>query len=298
MPELPDVIVYCDALQRAVVGATIQDVVCLGPSLLRTFEPPVEDAVDRQVVAIHRFGKRIALKLSDDHFLVFHLMIAGRFRWLAPDAKSPAKITQAYFKTDRGTLALTDASKKKRSTLHFIVGADALDSFTTNALDVRDASLADFRERLLAENRTLKRMLTTPAHFDGIGNAYSDEILHRARLSPIKQTQKLVDDEIARLYEATRDVLDEWIEKLRKKFHDKFPGPGEITAFRPGFAVHGKFGKPCPVCASPVQRIVYAENECNYCATCQNAGRVLADRSLSRLLKEDFPRDIEEWMAS
>ncbi|MGE3180620.1 MAG: Fpg/Nei family DNA glycosylase [Phycisphaerae bacterium] len=296
MPELPDVLVYCDVLQRVLVGATIRDIRILGPSLLRTFDPPIEQATDRNVIAVHRRGKRIAFELTDAHFLVFHLMIAGRFRWLTAEARPPAKITQAMIRTDDGALAVTEASKKKRATLHYVVGKEALNQFSTAALDLCDAKLDEFCARLQAENRTVKRMLTSPAHFDGVGNAYSDEILHRARLSPIKQTRKLSEDEIARLHKAACDVLNEWTNRLRDEFRDRFPGPGEITAFRPDFAVHGKFGQPCPDCGAPVQRILYAENECNYCARCQNAGRVLADRSLSRLLKDDWPRAIEDWM--
>lgn len=264
--------------------------------MLRTFDPPVDAAEGKRVVSVERLGKRILLGLEPDLFLVVHLMIAGRLLWKAAGTKPKGKIDLASFDFgDAGVLVLTEASPKKRASLHVLRGREALAAHDRGGIDVLRCSLAEFGAVLTGENRTLKRRLTDPRAFSGIGNAYSDEILHAARLSPVKLTGSLKSEEIGRLHESTVRVLQDWIKRLRAEFANRFPGVGEITAFRPEFAVHGKYGKPCPVCGSPVQRIVHAENETNYCATCQTGGKVLADRSLSRLLKEDWPRTIEEW---
>ncbi len=294
MPELPDVTIYVEKLRERVAGAALRRADIIGPFLLRTFEPPVEAAVGRRVESVGRAGKRIVLSMEGDVHLVFHLMIAGRFRWLAPLARPPAKISLAAFAFDAGTLALTEAGTKRRASLHIIAGADELRRLDHGGIEPLDCETSAFAAALRRENHTLKRSLTDPRLFSGIGNAYSDEILHAARLSPVKLTSRLTDAEIARLHGATVTTLTRWIDELRAEFHDRFPGPGEITAFRPGFAVHGRYNLPCPACGTPVQRIRYAENETNYCPTCQNEGRVLADRSLSRLLREDWPRTVDE----
>jgi len=296
VPELPDIEAYLSALRPRVVDRLLSRIVIKGPFLLRTFEPPADAAEGKRVVSVERIGKRIVLGLEADLFLVIHLMIAGRLLWKAAGTKPTGKIDLASFDFgEAGVLVLTEASPKKRTSLHVIHGRDALAAQDRGGIDVLACSPDDFGRVLIHENRTLKRRLTDPRAFSGIGNAYSDEILHAARLSPIKLTGSLKPDEIARLRESTVRVLKVWIDRLRAEFKDRFPGVGEITAFRPEFAVHGKYGKPCPDCGSPVQRIVHAENETNYCAICQTGGRVLADRSLSRLLKEDWPRTIEEW---
>ena len=292
MPELPDVVVYVESLERRIVGRELEHVRLLSPFVLRTAVPPLAAVEGRRVVAIRRLGKRIVLELTDEFFLVLHLMIAGRLRWIARSAKPPARITLATFQFPAGTLAFTEAGTRKRASLHVVQGESALADFDLGGLELATADMAAFRDRLLRENHTLKRALTDPRLFSGIGNAYSDEILHRARLSPIAQTQKLAAEEIDRLYQATRDVLAEWVERLRAETGDAFPAG--VTAFRPQMAVHGKFGHPCPTCGAPVQRIVYAENETNYCARCQTRGVILADRALSRLLKSTWPRSIDE----
>jgi len=296
VPELPDIETYLGALAPRVVGRALSRIVIKGPFLLRTFEPAVESAEGKRVVSVERLGKRIVLGLEGDLFLVIHLMIAGRLLWKPAGTRPKGKIDLASFDFGEfGVLVLTEASPKKRASLHVIRGREALAMHDRGGIDVLACPLAEFSRALTNENRTLKRRLTDPRAFSGIGNAYSDEILHAARLSPIKLTGSLKSDEIARLHQGTVRVLTEWIDRLRAEFKDHFPGVGEITAFRPEFAVHGKYGKPCPDCGSPVQRIVHAENETNYCATCQTGGKVLADRSLSRLLKDDWPRTIEEW---
>lgn len=278
------------------VDRLLSRIVIKGPFLLRTFEPPADAAEGKRVVSVERIGKRIVLRLEADLFLVIHLMIAGRLLWKAAGTKPTGKIDLASFDFgEAGVLVLTEASPKKRASLHVIHGRDAIAAQDRGGIDVLSCSPDDFGRVLIHENRTLKRRLTDPRAFSGIGNAYSDEILHAARLSPIKLSGSLKPDEIARLHEGAVRVLKVWIDRLRAEFRDRFPGVGEITAFRPEFAVHGKYSKPCPVCGSPVQRIVHAENETNYCATCQTGGKVLADRSLSRLLKDDWPRTIEEW---
>jgi formamidopyrimidine-DNA glycosylase len=292
MPELPDVVVYVESLERRIVGQRLDHVRLISPFVLRTVTPSPAAAEGRRVEAVRRLGKRIVISLVDGHFLVLHLMIAGRLRWLERGQKLPARITLASFVFATGTLAFTEAGSKKRASLHVVQGEAALAAFDMGGLDVTGADPAAFHERLLRENHTLKRALTDPRLFSGIGNAYSDEILHRARLSPIALTQKLSPEEIARLHRAARAVLAEWTARLRAETGKDFPTG--VTAFRPDMAVQGKFGQPCPVCGAPVQRIVYAENETNYCARCQTGGAILADRSLSRLLKSSWPRSIDE----
>ena len=294
MPELPDIITYVGALRPRVVGQPLQRVRLASSFLLRSVDPPISAVEGQRVEDIRRLGKRIVLCLTDDLFLVFHLMIAGRFRWERRGAKPPGKIGLAAFDFPTGTLLMTEASPKKRAALHLVRGAAGLAAHDPGGIEVLDADEAAFRAALLCENHTLKRALTDPHLFSGIGNAYSDEILHAARLSPVKQTAKLSDEEITRLYAATQRTLRHWIGVLHEQFRDHFPGAGEVTAFRDGFAVHGRYRQPCPDCGAPVQRIRYAENETNYCAVCQTTGRLLADRSLSRLLKDDWPRSLEE----
>ncbi len=292
MPELPDVAVYVDGLERRAVGQQLERVRLISPFVLRTAVPPLASTEGRRVVAVRRLGKRIVLALEGDFFLVLHLMIAGRLRWLARGDHPPVRITLALFDFVAGTLAFTEAGTKKRASLHVVHGESALAAFDLGGLEVSTADLAAFGERLQRENHTLKRALTDPHLFSGIGNAYSDEILHRARLSPIALTHKLGAEEIARLHQAAREVLEEWTSRLRAEAGDEFPT--HVTAFRPGMAVHGRFGQPCPLCGAPVQRIVYAENETNYCARCQTRGIILADRALSRLLKASWPKSIDE----
>jgi formamidopyrimidine-DNA glycosylase len=263
------------------------------PFVVRSVTPPISAIQNRQVRALRRLGKQIVLEFEGDLFLIVHLMIAGRFQWKERGAKIPGKLGLAAFDFPSGTLLLTEAGSKKRASLHLVEGERNLAVFDRGALEVLGSSLEAFREALTRENHTLKRSLTDPRLFSGIGNAYSDEILHRARLSPMKLTQKLNDEEISRLHQATQSTLVEWIERLKKEAGIEFPS--KVTAFRREMAVHGRFGQPCPACGSPVQRIVYAENECNYCATCQTEGRLLADRALSRLLKQDWPRSLDEW---
>jgi formamidopyrimidine-DNA glycosylase len=292
MPELPDLTVYLERLQTHVLGQILRRVVLLNPFLLRTATPPIASVEGRTVVGFRRLGKRIVIALEGDRFLVLHLMIAGRLRWLAEGAKPPGRISLALFEFDSGKLLLTEAGSKRRASLHVVEGESALAAMDPGGLDVLGARLADFTRRLQSENHTLKRALTDPHLFSGIGNAYSDEILHRARLSPLALSGQLAEPEIARLYEAIRAVLVEWTERLRAEAGPGFPA--KVTAFHEAMAVHGRHGKPCPVCGAPVQRIVYAENETNYCARCQTDGRILADRALSRLLKKTFPRSIDE----
>ena len=293
MPELPDITVYLEALERRVVGQPLIAISVHTPFLLRTFDPPLQAAAGKVVRGVERYGKRLVFALDDAIFAVIHLMIAGRFHWLAPGARiTRNKNLLATFEFPTGTLTLTEAGSKKRASLHLVRGHEALDQFRRSGIEPLECSLDSFSERLRSENHTIKRSLTDPRLFSGIGNAYSDEILHRARMSPAKLTSRMSDDEIARVFEATRAVLVEWVERLRVEAGEKFPE--KVTAFRPEMAVHGKYGQPCPVCGSPVQRIRYADNETNYCARCQTEGRLLADRALSRLLKQDWPRRIEE----
>jgi formamidopyrimidine-DNA glycosylase len=295
MPELPDILVYQNALNERVVGEPVERVRAVSPFFVRTFDPPLEAVVSKRVEAVTRLGKRIVLRLDDGLCLVIHLMIAGRFRWKdEPGAKLPGKIGLAAFDCPTGTLLITEAGSKKRASLHVVRGSEELAQHDRGGLEPLDTTLEQFRESLAFENHTFKRSLTDPRIFSGIGNAYSDEILHAARLSPVKQTARLSEDEISRLHSSTQSVLEHWIEHLHNEFQDRFPGAGEITAFRPEFAVHGKYGQPCPECDTQVQRIRYAGNETNYCPRCQTEGKLLADRSLSRLLKSDWPKTIEE----
>jgi formamidopyrimidine-DNA glycosylase len=290
MPELPDLAVYVDALNRRVRGQVLNAVRVRNPFVLRTVDPPLDAVAGCRVTGVRRQGKRIVLELAGELFLVVHLMIAGRLRWLEAGRAAPARIPLALFEFANGTLALTEAGTKRRASLHVVRGAAALAALDSGGLEIGDIDATTFAARLRAENHTLKRALTDPHIVSGIGNAYSDEILHRAKLSPIAQTAKLDDDAMARLYAAATSVLDEWTQRLRTETGDRFPE--KVTAFRPAMAVHGKFRQPCPVCGTPVQRIVYAENECNYCPRCQTNGVVLADRALSRLLHKSFRREI------
>ena len=292
MPELPDVVVYVEHLAARIVGQRLEHIRLLNPFLLRTAEPPIAAVEGLRVIGVRRLGKRIVVVLEDELFLVLHLMIAGRLRWQEPGAKPPGRITLAMLEFGTGTLVFTEAGTKRRASLHVVRGEAALSAFDKGGLETIDADLAAFRERLQRENHTLKRALTDPQLFSGIGNAYSDEILHRARLSPLALTQKLAPFEVDRLHAAARSVLIEWTDRLRAAAGTDFPR--NVTAFRPEMAVHGKFGRPCPDCGAPVQRIVYAENETNYCARCQTRGTVLADRAMSRLLKSTWPRSIDE----
>lgn len=292
MPELPDISLYVDALERRVGGSVLLDVRLKSPFLLRSVEPPLASAKGKRVVGVSRLGKRIVFALEDDLFLVLHLMIAGRLKWREAGKKPVTKIDLAAFDFSAGTVLLTEAGSKRRASLHVVAGSEGLAAFDRGGLEVLDATLEQFAERLTSESHTVKRALTDPRLFSGIGNAYSDEILHRARLSPVKLTRRLTPAEIRTLFEATRGTLVEWTDRLRAELGDGFPE--KVTAFRDEMAVHGKYGQPCPVCGTAVQRIRYADNETNYCPTCQTDGRLLADRALSRLLREDWPRSIEE----
>jgi formamidopyrimidine-DNA glycosylase len=292
VPELPDLETYIEALAPRTVGRRLERVRIGGPSLLRSVDPPVAAAEGLRVVALRRLGKRIAIGLEGELFLVLHLMIAGRLRWRPRGAALARRGGLAAFDFESGTLLLTEAGTKRRATLHVVRGETALAAHDPGGLEVLACDLASFRARITAENHTLKRTLTDPRILAGIGNAYSDEILHRARLSPVRQTRRLSEAETLRLFAAARETLSAWTERLRRETGDGFPE--KVTAFREGMAVHGRFGKPCPECGAPVQRIVHAENETNYCAACQTGGRLLADRALSRLLHEDWPRTLDE----
>ena len=297
MPELPDITIYLETLAPRIVGQPLEHARITSPSLLRTVDPPLAAAEGRKVVRLRRIGKRIVWEMEGDIFLVFHLMIAGRFKWRPQGTSPPAKVGLASFDFPTGTLLLTEASPKHRASLHVVEGEARLAAHDPGGLDVLAADLDAFRTRLQSESHTLKRALTDPHLFDGIGNWLSDEILHAAKLSLFQLTGKLTDEEIARLYEATQKTTRCWIEKLRAETGGGTKFPEKVSAFKEGMAVHGRYKQPCPVCGSPVQRIRYADNEANYCATCQTSGRVLADRSLSRLLKADWPRSLEEWEA-
>ena len=292
MPELPDVTLYVEALTARVVGHPMTAVSLKSPFVLRSVTPPIDALSGKTVRDVRRIGKRIALGFDGDLFLVIHLMIAGRLRWREPGQKLGfgGKMLLASFAFPNGTLFFTEASSKKRASLEVVEGGGGLDRLNPGGVEPLASTLEQFAAALTRENHTLKRALTDPHLFSGIGNAYSDEILHAAKLSPLKLTRSMTDEETARLYDATRATLLVWIDQLRHELHGGFPE--KVTAFRAAMAVHGRFKQPCPVCGTPVQRIVYAENECNYCARCQTGGRVLADRSLSRLLKEDWPREI------
>jgi formamidopyrimidine-DNA glycosylase len=295
VPELPDVLVYIERLTPLILGQPVVQVHLASPFVLRTVEPPISDIQGRTITAIRRLGKRIALGVEGDLFVVIHLMIAGRLRWRPKGKTLRGKMLLAEFRFPDGTLYLTEAGSKRRASIHVVQGENSLAAFERGGLEVMSASLAEFAARLRSENHTLKRSLTDPRLMSGIGNAYSDEILHRARLSPLMLTSRITDEQLSELFDATRSTLAEWTDRLRTEAGDTFPE--KVTAFHDEMAVHGRFRKPCPVCGAPVQRIRYAENETNYCARCQTGGRVLADRSLSRLLKDDWPRNIDEWEA-
>ena len=292
MPELPDVTVYVELIAAKTVGRTIDRVRIASPFVLRSVDPPVSAAEGKIVRDVRRIGKRIAIGLDGDIWIVIHLMIAGRFRWLAPGAKIPGRMGLAAFDFENGTLILTEAGTQRRASITLVRGEEALGAIDRGGVEPLEVDQKIFAEQLRKENHTLKRSFTDPTLFSGIGNAYSDEIFHRARISPIKLTSRLTDEEISRLYSATREVLIEWTERLRNEAGGEFPA--KVTAFHDEMAVHGRYGKPCPVCGSPVQRIRYASNETNYCARCQTEGRLLADRALSRLLKQDWPKSIDE----
>jgi formamidopyrimidine-DNA glycosylase len=292
MPELPDVEVYREAIAARVTGEALAGIRVDHPFVLRTAVPPIAEATGKRVREVRRLGKRIVLGLDDALFVVIHLMIAGRLLWLEPDAKAPRRITLARLEFGPGTLVLTEAGSKRRASLHVVRGDAALATFDPGGLDVLASDVIAFAARLRQENHTLKRALTDPHILSGIGNAYSDEILHRAKLSPLALTGKVTDAELARLHAATRAVLAEWTARLRDEAAGAFPV--RVTAFRPEMAVHGRYRQACPVCGAPVQRIVYAENESNYCARCQTGDRLLADRSLSRLLKASWPRTLDD----
>jgi formamidopyrimidine-DNA glycosylase len=293
VPELPDITTYLDALKPRILGERLDAIRILNPFILRSADPPIISAEGRRVRELRRLGKRIVIGLDGDLYLVIHLMIAGRLRWRPTGKPARGPNGMAAFKFPKGTLLFTEASKKHRASLHLVRGQASLAAHDPGGIDVLEADAVTFANVLRRERHTLKRSLTDPTLFSGIGNAYSDEILHAAKLSPLQLTTNLADDEIARLHDATRRTLREWTERLRAEVGDGFPE--KVTAFRDGMAVHGRYRKPCPVCGSPVQRIRYAENEANYCATCQTGGRVLADRGLSRLLKDDWPRSLDEW---
>jgi formamidopyrimidine-DNA glycosylase len=292
MPELPDIMLYLRALAPRVVGQRVVRIRLSSPFLLRSINPPLSSVEGRDVVGLRRLGKRIVFEFEGDLFLVFHLMIAGRFRWKPPGASIPGKVGLMAIDFEHGTLVMTEAGTKKQASLHVVSGRDALAQHDPGGLEVLAADFPAFRAALQRDNHTLKRALTDPHLFSGIGNAYSDEVLHAARLSPFKQTSTLTEEEVRRLFDATRETLSKWIADLQAEAGGEFPE--KVTAFHEGMAVHGRYGKPCPDCGSPVQRVVYASNEANYCATCQTGGRLLADRSLSRLLRDDWPRTLEE----
>ncbi len=292
MPELPDIALYVEALSDRLAGKKLRSIRLFSPFLLRSVDPPIEATADRTITGIRRLGKQIIIDLDGDLHAILHLMVAGRLRWAKPGARPPGKIGLAAFDVEGGSLLVTEASSKKRASLHLVRGEGSLRAFDRGGLEIGEATYEQFHEQLRREQHTLKRCLTDPRLFSGIGNAYSDEILHHARLSPLARSQNLADGEARRLFDSTRSVLAEWTARLREEANGAFPA--KVTAFRPDMAVHGRFGKPCPNCGTVIQRIVYAENECNYCPRCQTNGRILADRSLSRLLKEDWPKTIDD----
>ena len=292
MPELPDITLYLAALSPRILGQPLEHIRIRSPFVLRSVDPPLTSVNGKRVIGLRRLGKRVVLSLEDDLFVVIHLMIAGRFRWREAGAKAGGKLVLATFEFPTGSLQLTEAGTKRRASVHLVSGEAALDPFRRGGLEVLESDLASFAERLTSENHTVKRALTDPRLFSGIGNAYSDEILHRAKMSPLALTSRLTEEHIETLYAATRTTLLEWIDRLQRETGNAFPE--KVTAFREGMAVHGRYGQPCPACGSPVQRIRYADNETNYCARCQTGGRLLADRAMSRLLKQDWPRSIDE----
>ncbi len=293
MPELPDIVLYLEALEPRVLHQPLERIRLANPFLLRSALPPIGGVDGKKVVALRRLGKRLVFALEDDLFLIMHLMIAGRLHWKPKGAKPPGRIGLAAFDFPKGTLILTEAGSKRRASLYLVRGEAELAKHDPGGLDVFAIDATNFREALQRENHTLKRSLTDPRLFSGIGNAYSDEILHHAQLSPLALTQRLSEAECMRLHESVKETLEIWLDRLHRDLKDGFPE--KVTAFRPDMAVHGRFGKPCPVCGTAVQRIIYADNETNYCPRCQTGGKVLADRSLSRLLKDDWPRSVEEW---
>lgn len=292
MPELPDILLYLRALEPRIVSKRVIGVRLASPFLLRSVDPPLSSIEGRTIVGLRRIGKRIVIEAEGELFLVFHLMIAGRFRWKPPRTSIPGKVGLFALDFEHGTLILTEAGSKRQASLHVVRGVEALMQHDPGGLEVMEIDLPTFARALRQENHTLKRALTDPHLFSGIGNAYSDEILHAARMSPFKQTGTITDDEVRRLYDAVRLTLSQWTARLQRETGDQFPE--RVTAFREGMAVHGRYRQPCPDCGAPIQRIVYAANEANYCANCQTGGRLLADRSLSRLLKDDWPRTLEE----
>ncbi|MBK8268979.1 MAG: formamidopyrimidine-DNA glycosylase [Planctomycetes bacterium] len=294
MPELPDIEAYMAALRPRIVGQRIQHIRILSPFVLRTVEPPIDALLSNEVTGLRRIGKRIVIETAGRYFAVIHLMIAGRFRWSKAGAKPPGRIGLAAFDFLSGTLQLTEAGTKRRASLHLVGDEAELDRFDRGGIEPLTAGFDQFAAKLRCENHTLKRSLTDPRLFSGIGNAYSDEILHAAGLSPVRLTAKLKDDEITRLRSATIETLSRWVGLLTREFVDRFPGPGDVTAFRKEFAAHGKFKQPCSRCGVDIQRIRYADNETNYCPKCQTDGKILADRSLSRLLRDEWPRTVEE----
>ncbi len=298
MPELPDIELYITRLRERLIDQPLEKIRFHSPFVLRSVDVPPTELECRLVVDVFRIGKRIVIELQQERFIVIHLMISGRLQWQSPppmDFKTRGKIILAAFRFPNGQLTLQEMSTKKRASIFLVRGRESLEEHRRDGINVLTVTLDEFAGRLQAKNRTLKRMLTDPNAFDGIGNAYSDEILFHAKLSPVRLTQALRPEEVERLYQASKDTLSSWCERLLE-IYPGFPRPADVTAFRPEFATHGRFGKPCPVCGSPIQHIVYAENETNYCANCQNEGRLLADRSLSRLLKDDWPRTLEEML--
>lgn len=292
MPELPDVELYLHALRSRVEGEVLEGVRLASPFVLRSVDPPLGDFQGKRVLGLRRIGKRVVLEFEGELFLVIHLMISGRFRWKDAGAKIPGRLGLAAFDFSSGALLMTEASKKKRASLHAVRGEEALGEHDPGGRELDELDQAEFTAILTAKNHTLKRALTDPRGLSGIGGAYADEIMHRAGISPLKWTERLSEDELASLFEASKGVLDEWTERLVEQTGAEFPE--KVTAFRPEMAVHGKYGEPCPVCESPVQRIVYASNETNYCARCQTGGKLLADRALSKLLKDDWPKTLED----
>ena len=292
MPELPDIELYLHALRSRIVGHTLEKIRIASPFLVRSFDPPIDQAFDKKVIALRRLGKRLVWQLDGDLFLIIHLMIAGRFKWADRGAKVPGKVGLAAFDFDHGTLMLTEAGSQRRASLYLVKGEKAVEEHDPGGLEVLTSSLAEFGTALTRENHTLKRALTDPHLLSGIGNAYSDEILHAAKMSPMLLTSKLTAEQIKSLHAQTIGVLTKWRDDLIAETGEKFPE--KVTAFREGMAAHGRYGKPCPVCGTPIQRIQYATNEANYCPACQTGGKLLADRGLSRLLKDDWPKTLEE----